>query len=141
MKLNGLSARLLAGLVLFLIPIAHHEIFGGVPNSPVGMLVHHGTAALADFFLMLSAGLILSGELCEDMEMLCLASITANFLGWIFYLSYFPPTIYTSFIAGIGYMQYIVLLLVDKDDAGTIGDRVVYQHNSVCQKLHTQEAN
>jgi hypothetical protein len=112
-------------LCLWAVVKVHSEIASGLGNTPVGMLMFHGSAALTDLLLLHCAPTLLSGALCDDMQNLCLVSIVANFAGWLLYLAYTPPEFYNSFMWGLGCVQSLRLFLVDSDDANHMGLHLV----------------
>jgi hypothetical protein len=115
--MNSWRSRLqLGGLIWFAFQV-HSFSTSSLPNTPEGMLVFHGSAALADWLLLRTFPLFTEGSLCDDMEMLCYISIVANLLGWIAYLAYAPPVFYNTFMWGHSCVQAIRLLLVDGGDA------------------------
>mgnify|MGYP001011375564 CR=1 FL=1 len=95
----------------------HRVLFGAVENSPFGMLVYHGGAALFDFATVIISAHALSGRLSSDMQQLCLASMIINFLGWIAYLAYPPPAPYNVAIVTLCYVQWARLLWIGRYDA------------------------
>lgn len=59
------------------------------------------------------------------MEALCIASIVANFVGWIAYTAYAPPIYYNVFMWGLAYVQWARLFIMGDDDANYHGLHMV----------------
>ncbi len=104
------KARLMFGFALWLAGVAHHNLAADVSNTPVGMFIYHGSAAATDFLLLICASFALSGRLSDDMQNLCLLSMTVNFCGWLLYLAYAPPNSYNNAILGVTYVQFARLI-------------------------------
>lgn len=119
--MNAWRSRLLAGLLILLAMRLHAVALADVANTPGGMLLYHGSAAVVDLLLLISAPWLLSGRLCDDMQAMNLASIIANFAGWIAYLAYTPPVFYDTFMQGLTYVQFIRLFIVDRHVADRLG--------------------
>jgi len=85
----------------------------------------HGTAALADMYLIYVASELLSGELSFHIQCLNLASIIANALGYFAYMQYAAPWFYDYSILGIGCALLYKLLWVANHDPSNSCDAVV----------------
>ncbi len=138
--MNHVSKRLLVGLSLWLVVVAHPALVGDVSNTPGGMMIYHGVALLFDYATLVVCSFMLDGQLRDDMQTLCLASMIVNFIGWILYLAYAPPVFYDCAIGVLGYVQWIRLFLGDHD-AYRMGRDLVHRRDSVGPKLHSKEAN
>lgn len=123
--MNAWRSRLTALIALWAFNMVHSEIATFLPNSPLGMLLVHGSAGLIDLGLIYCAPTFLSGPVCDDTEILCLISIVANFIGWLLYLAYTPPEFYNSFMWGLGCVQSVRLFIVDSGDANSLGKHLV----------------
>jgi hypothetical protein len=141
MKPNSWQSRLLFAVALWLANVIHRDLVADVSNTPVGMLAYHGLAALFDMLLLICAPLMLSGRLCDDLQALCLASMVINFLGWIAYLAYAPPSLYNWMIWSCGYVQWARLLYVDRHDADRLGFDLVPGADRWRRQFHIREAN
>jgi hypothetical protein len=120
----------------------HSQLFGAVENSPLGMLMYHGGAALFDFATLIISAHALRGHLSDDMQQLCLASMVANFLGWILYLAYLPPNLYDVAIVTLNYVQMAWLLWIGRHDAEYHSWRaVVHRADPRSLQLHSTEAH
>lgn len=115
--MNGWRSRLMLAAVMLLAMQAHSIALAGKPNTDAGMLAFHLSAAVVDLLLLNSSPRYVSGRLCSDMQILCLVSIVANFVGWIAYTAYAPPIYYNAFMWGLSYVQWGRLLLVDHHGA------------------------
>lgn len=126
MAQNTRRSRLLFLLAMSILQVAHQHLFSGVPNTPEGMLMFHGTAALADMYLIYVASELLSGELSFHIQCLNLASIIANALGYFAYMQYAAPWFYDYSILGIGcVLLYKLLWIADHDSRSA-------SHSLVC---------
>ena len=117
-------------LVFALAMWIHSVVMDGVPNTDEGMLQFHLSAAAVDLLLLYSTPRFVSGDLCRDMQTLCLVSMIANFVGWIAYVAYAPPIFYNTFMWGLSYVQWIRLLLVDRHGTDNLGFDLVRGFNS-----------
>lgn len=127
--MNGWRYRVTFLAALWAAAKIHADMMHPLPNTPLGMLVFHGSAGLIDLILIYCAPTFLSGPLCDDTQTLCLISIVANFLGWLLYLAYAPPAFYNSFMWGLGCVQSVRLFLVDDDASSAIRRGMVRRHD------------
>ena len=118
-------SRILVGLLLYAANMMHELCTAALPNTPAGMLLFHGSAALADLLLLWAMPVLLSDRLCDDMQTLCLVFIVVNFVGWIAYMAYAPPIFYNVISWSLAYVQWGRLLLVDGDNADYLGLHLV----------------
>jgi hypothetical protein len=119
-----LCAALVAGMIV------HSVFMSAVANTNLGMFEFHASAACFDLMLLKSAPRLIGGRLCGDMQALFLASIIANFVGWIAYTAYAPPIYYNGFMWLLTYVQWARLLLVDRNGADYLGFDLVCGFNS-----------
>ena len=119
--MNTWRSRLATGLVFWLAMALHVDLTANVQNTDGGMLLFHGSAAIFDLLLLYLVPAFLSGQLASDMEALCIASIAANFVGWIAYTAYAPPIYYDTFMWGLAYVQWARLFIMGGDDANYHG--------------------
>ena len=103
----------------------HAHAFSDVANTPWGMFKYHGSAALCDFVTLVACSYSLKGLLSEAMQTTCFVSMVVNFLGWIAYLLYAPPTAYNAAISGVSLVQFALLLLVGRHGSNYLGFGVV----------------
>ena len=115
--MNGWRLRLALVAVMVLAMEVHSVVLANKPNTDQGLLAFHLSAAVVDLLILKAAPRFVSGRLCSDMQILCLVSIVANFLGWLAYTAYAPPIFYNSFMWGLSYVQWGRLLLVDHHGA------------------------
>lgn len=123
--MNGWRSRVAFGLLLWCVMQLHAYSTGSLSNTPVGMTVFHGSAALLDLLLLYCAPAVISGRLCDDIQNLCLFSIAGNALGWLAYLAYVPPIFYDSAMWVLSIVQWGRLLFVDTGDADYLGPDLV----------------
>lgn len=119
--MNTWRSRLAVGLVFWLAMALHADLTANIQNTDAGMLLFHGSAAIFDLLLIYLVPVFLSGQLANDMEALCIASIVANFVGWIAYTAYAPPIYYDTFMWGLAYVQWARLFIMGGDDANYHG--------------------
>ena len=122
--MNHWRYRLLTGILFWLVMQVHGEVTACLPNSPAGMFAFHFSAALVDFFLLVSASDLISGRLCGDIQTLCFVSIVVNFLGFIAYQAYVPPVFYNTAMWVLAYVQWARLLLSDRYDLDGLGRNI-----------------
>lgn len=115
--MNGWRSRISLVAVMLLAMQIQAFALDDTPNTDEGMLAFHLSAAAVDLMLLKSAPRFISGRLCSDMQLLCLVSMFANFVGWIAYTAYAPPIFYNAFMWGLSYVQWGRLLLVDHHGA------------------------
>lgn len=114
--MNDWRYRLMLLAIMLAVPQVHAWgwYFIGVINSDEGMALFHGSAAAVDFLILWCAPRFISGRLCDYTQTLCIVSVVANYVGWIAYTAYAPPIFYNTFMWGLSYVQWAVLLLVDR---------------------------
>jgi hypothetical protein len=118
-------SRLFTALLFFAAMEIHELSTADLPNSSVGMLMFHGSAALVDLILLYAVPALTKDRLCDDMQALCLASIVVNFVGWILYMAYAPPIFYNVLSWSLAYAQWLRLFMVDSNDAHHLGFHLV----------------
>jgi hypothetical protein len=123
--MTGWRARLGMGLLMLAALLAHAHATAGLPNTPLALLVFHGSAALCDAALLLACPALLHGRLCDDTETLLLASVIGNAAGWALYMAYAPPFLYNACMGVLTLAQGLRLLYVDNDDADYLGLHLV----------------
>jgi len=129
--MNKWRARLQMWLLITVFMILHGHATGSLPNSPAGMLVFHGSAALLDWLLLMVSPALLCRRLCGDMQWLFLASIVGNAGGWILYMIYAPPSLYNVFMWGLTVAQWLRLVIPDRHDANSSWLAVVLHRDRV----------
>lgn len=85
-----------------------------LPNTPVDMLLFHGSAALLDLLMLYATPAVLNGRLCTDTQKLLLASIVGNAAGWLLYMAYAPPIFYNTYMVAVTYAQLMRLIIPDR---------------------------
>ena len=106
---------------MLLVMFGHGWATGQLLNTPVDMLLFHGSAALLDLLMLYAAPAVLNGRLCTDTQKLLLASIVGNFAGWLLYMAYVSPIFYNTFMVALTYAQLLRLFIPDRhaDPAGS----------------------
>ena len=112
--MNSWRARCVAALLMLLAIYGHGVATEPLPNTPAGMLMFHGSAALVDLLMLYTAPAVLCGWLCTDTQKLLLASIVGNFAGWLLYMAYVSPIFYNSFMWALTYAQLLRLFIPDR---------------------------
>lgn len=118
-------SRLFAGLLLLAMTKLHAFSTADLPNTPLGMLVFHGSAALIDLVVIYAIPSMLTGSLCDDIQALSLGFMVVNFVGWIAYMAYAPPIIFNMISWSLCYVQFARLFIVDVDDVDSMGLHLV----------------
>lgn len=118
-------SRIFTALLFFAAMKIHELSTADLPNSPAGMLMFHGSAALVDLILLYAVPALTNDRLCDDMQALCLASMVVNFVGWILYMAYAPPIFYNVVSWSLAYVQWLRLFMVDRDDSHLMGLHLV----------------
>lgn len=139
--MNKWSYRLFVGLALWLAALTHQKICVDVANTPAGMFLYHGAAALFDFATLVVSAHALEGQLSDDMQTLCLVSMVVNFAGFILYMAWLPPFSYDIAIMGVGYVQYIRLFMGDSYVFSRLGYYLVHRRDSSRPQLRSKEAD
>lgn len=112
--MNSWRARAVAASLMLLAMYGHGMATESLPNTPTGMLMFHGSAALVDLLMLYTAPAILTGRLCLDTQKLLLASIVGNFAGWLLYVAYVSPIFYNSFMWALTYAQLLRFFIPDR---------------------------
>ena len=112
--MNSWRARFTAAALILLAMCGHGWATHQLPNTPVDMLLFHGSAALVDLGLLFAAPAVLNGRLCVDSQLLLLASIVGNAAGWLLYMAYAPPIIYNVYMVTLTYAQLMRLIIPDR---------------------------
>lgn len=112
--MNSWRARGVAASLMLLAIYGHGWATHQLPNTPVDMLLFHGSAALVDLFMLYAAPAVLSGRLCMDTQKLLLASIVGNAAGWLLYMAYAPPIFYNTYMVAVTYAQLMRLIIPDR---------------------------
>lgn len=112
-----MRSRVIASISILTIAQLHGMLFCDVENSPCGMLMYHGSAAMCDFATIIIAAHVLRGRISIDMQYLCMSSMIINFIGWVAYLIYFKPDAYDAAIRVLTCAQFVRLLLIGRFDA------------------------
>ena len=112
--MNSWRVRCVAASLMLLAIYGHGWATHQLPNTPVDMLLFHGSAALVDLLMLYAAPAVLSGRLCTDTQKLLLASIVGNAAGWLLYMAYAPPIFYNTYMVAVTYAQLMRLLIPDR---------------------------
>ena len=139
--MNTWQNRVLTALLFAAVMALHAFCLEGKPNTPMGMLVFHGSAAAVDLALLRATPMLLDGQLCDDMQLLCWFSVAVNFAGWILYMVYAPPYFYNTIQWVLSCIQWGRLFLVDGDNAHNMGLHLVRRVASGRPKLYFRKKN
>ncbi len=112
-----------------------------VPNSDVGMLLFHGSAALFDLIVMCCAQQIITGQICDAFETTCIVSMGINFVGFLAYVAYAPPIFYNVSMWGLYGLQWLVLFIPGDGDAYFVGRDLVRRLATMGAYQNSKEAN
>jgi hypothetical protein len=133
--------RITIGVIIWVIQSAHQHAVQGVENTPFGMLLYHGFASLADFAIIVVVANCLKGKLSFHLQCLNLCAMVANAIGWFAYLAYLPPDLYNTTIAGLGYVQFLRIIWISRDDPDYPWTRVVRDNYPGRHQLYTSTTN
>jgi hypothetical protein len=122
--MNSWRSRTLAASLMLLAIYGHGWATHQLPNTPIDMLLYHGSGALVDLLMLYAAPAVLSGRLCADSQKLLLASIVGNAVGWLLYMAYAPPVFYNVYMVALTYAQLLRLLVPDRHVDTTRGPLV-----------------
>jgi hypothetical protein len=112
--MNSWFSRVIAALLILLAMYGHGWATHQLPNTPVDMLLFHGSAALLDLLMLYATPAVLNGRLCTDTQKLLLASIVGNAAGWLLYMAYAPPIFYNTYMVAVTYAQLMRLIIPDR---------------------------
>lgn len=135
MNLSDWQRRAICGAAFFLISWSHAHSFG-FKNTPELMFVYHGSAVLADLVIIKIAGHALTGRVSFDIMYINLCAIVVNFMGFLAYMAYLPPSMYNTMMAGVIYAQWARLIWTD-DVANLLRFHVLPGSNSRSNQIHT----
>lgn len=107
--------------VLVLAGLAHAATSDATPNTPFGMAVFHGVAALVDILILLTVSNVLDGSVRRHTQSLLCASAAGNLFGYVLYMLYVSPAYYDGFMWALTALQIARLLYVAKGDEGIGG--------------------
>lgn len=139
--MNTWRPRVLFALVLAVAMYTYSGLTSGLPNTPGGMLVFHGGAALVDFALLCAVPVFLQGRLAFLVETSCTVSMSWNFIGWIAYLAYAPPILFNTLSWGLSYVQWGIILFMDRHHDSPLGFGLVRGAYRKGQQPYFTEAN
>lgn len=100
-------------LLLVAVQAGYAWATGSLPNTPAGMLLFHGSAALFDCLVLWFASILLSGSLLRHTQWLLFASIAGNACGWWLYMAYVSPSFYNIFMWVLTAAQWLRLFIPD----------------------------
>ena len=100
------------------------------------MLMYHGSAVAADLIIIYIAGYTLTGRISRDIMYINLCAIIVNFMGFLAYMAYLPPSFYNNAMAGIIFAQWARLIWTD-DVANFLRFHVLLGSNSRSNQIHT----
>src|SRR5215213_6659181 len=139
--MNGWRSRALLAAIFYAAAKAHDFATQGIGNSDEWLLLYHGSAAAVDLALLKCSPCLIEGQICDDIQASCIASIAVNALAWGLYLAYAPPIICDTLIAGLCYVQFVRFLYVDRHDADTVGRALLRGLAGGRSKFNPQEAH
>lgn len=116
-------AAILVGIIL-----VHDVLSINVSDS-----VYYLSAAISDLAVIILISKIKAvSDLIVRVQMLSVASIVANFIGWIAWCSYLPPDLYNAAFVAI-YLCAIIILL-DRSIISDVGHSSLYRvwHGVCC---------
>lgn len=134
--------RFTAILFMVILDKAHSVAFGHPQNTPLGVTVYCGTAALFSAAAVVFYSHALQGCLAYDMQRLALCAIFLNASSWIFYMAQESPSIINFLMKMVTYGMFLRVCWINDDDTDYGGWRDLLRRcNSGRQQLHTKAAN
>ena len=122
--MNSWRARGLMLVIIIGVMIAHKVLAQDVENTPVGMLLYHGSAMLCDWLMLwLVAPKLLQGRLLDWSQWFLVAFMVGNLAGWLLYMSYAPPSIYDTYMWVLTVAQWACFFIPDRTDEDNSTDR------------------
>jgi hypothetical protein len=88
--------------LIFICVTVIHEIF----LSDLEGFIYYGSAAFFDLLIILLLSNI-STKLSINLQNLCIFSMVLNFVGWLNWFNYMPPTVYNN-----SYILYYLMVLI-----------------------------
>ena len=108
------AGRLMAACIFSGVTLVYDGISGGLDGAE-----YYIGASLADLIMIIMlSGINPLPRLAMRLQYLCMASIALNFLGWMAWFLYFPPTVYDGAFVVLYAVALYVLLKKDKCDVG-----------------------
>lgn len=110
---NHWRNRVVVACVFIVASQVYEHVTASIPNTDLGMLLYHGSAATVEWVLFLSLPWLLTGKLLYDMQDLSIVCMGINALGWALYMAEQPPLMNDSLIGVLAYVQLWRLLMGD----------------------------
>ena len=100
-----------------------HELF----LSDLDGIAYYGSAALFDLIVITVTSFIRpTPQIVPRIHVVCMASITINFIGWIMWWFYLPPAFYDAAFVAVYLSAVVAILWGDNADVGhNTADRFV----------------
>lgn len=110
--------------IIIVAMVAHRYLTVSLGNTPIDMLLFHGSAMMTDWLLLwLVAPVLLQGRLLDWSQWLLVAFMIGNALGWILYMSYVTPSVYNTYMWVLTVAQWACLFIPDRTDEANTSDR------------------
>ena len=105
---HTLSRSVVAGVFVFF--IMAHEVLAYSLDG----LMYYGSSALFDLLIIsIITRISTASRLCFQLQLICLASIFINALGWIMWFTYQPPNLYNWCFVALNF--YAVYCMIAKE--------------------------
>lgn len=114
--MNSWRSRLALFAVAFAASRFHAFWADDLPQVEFYAAIYFGSALTVDWFLLMCCPHFIEDNLCDFMQISCVASIVINTCGFIWYMRGDDPWLYNKLIAILSIIQAIRLLLVDRHD-------------------------
>lgn len=99
--------------------------------------MYHGSASLADFYLIYTASELLKDELGFQIQCLSLASMITNAFGYFAYMQYITHWVYDISMLGVCGAITIKLLWIPRYDYDHFSGPVVWNRDLSGYQLHS----
>lgn len=108
------APRLLAVVAFVGLTIAHDALASGIDG-----FWYYGSAAILDVgIIILTSGIRPLPRMVVTLHRICMASVMMNFLGWLMWFFYLPPTLYDFAFLMLYSCALITFIKKDHADVG-----------------------
>lgn len=117
---------------VFVLPVVAHDLFA----EELDGWWYYGSAAALDLLVVYTLGKMRPvTQLAQGLQVISLAAICVNLVGWVGWRLYWPPIGYNLAFLGLYGWAIIVLLTKERTDVG-LGDRTVDRRGPGLCSLH-----
>ena len=136
------AARVTAILAMLVLDDLHEAIFGEPENSPLGVTVYIGTAALCNALSVVFFAHVLKGKLSYDLQRLAFCAIVLNSVSWVLFMAQQSPSSINFLMSMVTYGMFTRVCWVSDNDTDSGGWRDFLRRSfAQRQKLYLKKAN